>query len=89
MTTPREVFAISEKFPKLHKELGFDYIYVVSTTPCTFGGVQQACNMWWNGAGRGARAAPGTSSRYTGRSEGTPGNRACRGARLPPGEGTG
>ena len=54
LTTPRQVFAIGEHQPKLHKELGMNPMYVVATTECTFAGDQRACDLWWHGAERGA-----------------------------------
>ncbi|MFH1170473.1 MAG: hypothetical protein V1704_02850 [Candidatus Vogelbacteria bacterium] len=54
LTVPRQVFAIGEHHPQLHKELGMDPMYVVATTECTFGGSQQACDVWWGDAGREA-----------------------------------
>lgn len=53
-TQPRQVFAIGEHQPTLHRELKVNPMYVVATTECSFEGFQQACYMWWNGAGREA-----------------------------------
>lgn len=53
-TNPRHVFAIGEHKPQLHRELGFDYMYVVATEKCTFEGYRFACGVWWRGSGRGA-----------------------------------
>ena len=46
-TVPREVFADGEQCPYLHRILGVNSMYVVATTECSFGGVQQACFVWW------------------------------------------
>lgn len=51
-TDPRHVFAIGERNPHLHKELGSDYMYVVATGECAFGGGQRACRVWWDGSRR-------------------------------------
>lgn len=51
-TDPRHVFAIGERNPCLHKELGLDYMYVVATEECTFGGKQNVCDVWWYGSER-------------------------------------
>lgn len=56
-TAPREVFAIGEQHPKLHEELGQNPMYLVATTPCTFGGNQQACYVWWDDAERDANVS--------------------------------
>ncbi len=54
-TDPREVFAIGEHYPTLHRELGLDPMYVVATKECFFVGVRLACRVWWGDSGRGAR----------------------------------
>lgn len=46
-SVPRQVFAISKHKPDLHRELGFNPMYVVATTECSFEGCQQACYAWW------------------------------------------
>ena len=53
-TVPREVFAIGERHPNLHRELGCNTMYTVATTECSFGGSRQACCVWWDGSRRGA-----------------------------------
>lgn len=53
-TNPRHVFAIGEHKPQLHRELGFDYMYVVATEECLFEGNQLACNVWWDKSKRKA-----------------------------------
>jgi hypothetical protein len=53
LTTPREVFALSEQ-NDLASLLGASYGWVVSTTACTFGGERQAPYVWWNDSKRGA-----------------------------------
>ena len=53
-SVPRQVFAISRHKPNLHHELGFNPMYVVATTECTFEGGQRSCYAWWYGAERGA-----------------------------------
>lgn len=53
-TVPREAFAVSEQYPKLHVQLGMDPMYVVATEECTFDGFQLACSVWWGGSGREA-----------------------------------
>src|SRR3989338_555763 len=45
-TVPREAFAIGRQYSTLHTTLGVNPMYVVATTPCTFGGDQQACYVW-------------------------------------------
>ncbi|MBI3273774.1 MAG: hypothetical protein HYZ69_01380 [Candidatus Colwellbacteria bacterium] len=54
-SAPRQVFAISKHKPDLHRELGFNPMYVVATTECTFEGTRRACSAWWGGAEREAR----------------------------------
>lgn len=51
-TTPREVFAVGEHHPNLHKVLGQNPAYVVATTKCAFEGYQRACCVWWRDARR-------------------------------------
>jgi len=51
-TVPREVFAVGRQYPKLHRELEVNPMYVVATTDCSFGGSQQACSVWWNDSKR-------------------------------------
>lgn len=53
-SVPRQVFAISKHKPNLHRELGFNPMYVVATIECSFEGDQQACYAWWGGAERRA-----------------------------------
>lgn len=53
-TVPREVFAISEQYPKLHLELGLNPMYVVATIECSFEGYRRACFVWWCGSAREA-----------------------------------
>ncbi|MFZ2887019.1 MAG: hypothetical protein WA021_04340 [Minisyncoccia bacterium] len=49
---PRGVFAIGEHKPNLNKELGMDYMGVVSPVECSFGGDRQVPCEWWDGSGR-------------------------------------
>ncbi len=51
-TVPREVFAIGEQHPLLHKRLGLNPMCVVATAECSFGGNRQTCYFWWNGSDR-------------------------------------
>lgn len=51
-TAPRQVFAIGEHKPKLHRELGLNPMYVVATKECSFDGDQLACYVWWGGSER-------------------------------------
>lgn len=53
-TVPREVFAIGEQHPKLHKELGQNPMYVAATKECTFVGDRFACYVWWDDSEREA-----------------------------------
>jgi hypothetical protein len=53
-TVPREVFAVGEQHPELHRTLGVNPMYVVATTKCTFDGSSRACGVWWRDAGREA-----------------------------------
>ncbi|MCX6715450.1 MAG: hypothetical protein NT077_00335 [Candidatus Taylorbacteria bacterium] len=53
-TNPREVFAVGEKYPILHKTLALNPMYVVATTECSFVSSCQACCVWWDGARRDA-----------------------------------
>lgn len=53
-THPREVFAIGEKHPKLHEQLGQNPMYAVATTDCPFGDFRFACCVWWLVSKRGA-----------------------------------
>lgn len=46
-TEPREVFAVGKTFHTLHRELGINPMYVVSTEDCVFDGARQACYVWW------------------------------------------
>ena len=52
--SPRGCFAIGEHCPTLNRELGMNYIVVVSLDPCSFGGSQQVCGVWWWGSERQA-----------------------------------
>ena len=52
-TNPRHAFAIGEQKPQLHRELGFDYMYVVATEECTLDGCRDACYVWWSESRRG------------------------------------
>ncbi len=54
-TNPRHVFAIGEHKPQLHRELGLDYIYTMATEECVLEGDCDACDVWWDGPGRGCR----------------------------------
>jgi hypothetical protein len=53
-TNPRQVFAIGEQHQKLHKQLGQNPMYVVSTADCSFEGRRSACYVWWDGSRRKA-----------------------------------
>ena len=53
-TVPRQVFAVGEHYPNLHRELGLDPMWLTGTTECSFDGSRQAADVWWSGAGRGA-----------------------------------
>ena len=53
-TNPRQVFAIGEKMPELHKEIGMDPMYVIASEECFFEGCQQICDVWWYGSKRRA-----------------------------------
>lgn len=53
-TVPREVFAIGKQYPELHRTLGINSLYIVSTKECTFEGDRRACCVWWSDAGREA-----------------------------------
>lgn len=53
-TAPREVFAIGEQHPTLHRQLGCNPMYVVATTECSFVGHRHACDVWWRGSEREA-----------------------------------
>ena len=53
-TSPREVFAIGEQHPRLHKTLKVNPMYAVATTECSFDGRRQACRVWWCDSGRWA-----------------------------------
>ena len=46
-TVPRELFAIGEQHPNLHRELGVNPMYAVATTDCIFDGGRRACSVWW------------------------------------------
>ena len=50
--SPRSVFAISENYPNLNRDLAMDYMAVVSLVPCSFGGERQVPNVWWYGSKR-------------------------------------
>ncbi len=52
--SPRGCFAVGEHCPKLNRELGKNYMAVVSLDLCSFGGERQVCNVWWNDTERGA-----------------------------------
>ncbi len=51
-TNPRQVFAIGEHKPQLHRELGMNPMYVVATEECSFEGDRQVCDVWWGDAER-------------------------------------
>jgi hypothetical protein len=51
-TNPREVFAIGEQYPTLHKTLGQNLMYVVAPMECSFGGDSCMCYVWWGGSDR-------------------------------------
>lgn len=53
-TDPREVFAIGERHPNLHRELGLNPMWVVATKDCSFDGNRQACYVWWDDSKRKA-----------------------------------
>lgn len=63
-SVPRQVFAISKHKPGLHRELGFNPMYVVATTECVFEGGRRACDVWWDDTGR--KASLGWVSDFTG-----------------------
>lgn len=46
-TAPREVFAISENNPNLHRQLDVNPMCLAATTECVFEGDRQACCVWW------------------------------------------
>jgi len=47
ITNPRHVFAIGEKKPWLHRELGVNYMHVIATEECLVVGNRCACDVWW------------------------------------------
>ncbi len=49
---PRGVFAIGEHKPGLNKELGMDYMAVVSPSECSFEGHRHVPCGWWDGSER-------------------------------------
>lgn len=56
-THPREIFAIGEQYPKLHRQLGetwryMNLVYVVATTDIFFDGDRHACYVRWFGSER-------------------------------------
>lgn len=51
---PWECFSIGEHRPMLNRELGFDYMAVVSLEKCEFGGGSRVCVCWWRGQERKA-----------------------------------
>ena len=51
-TNPREVFAIGEQYPTLHKTLGQNLMYVVAPMECSFDGDSYMCYVWWGGSDR-------------------------------------
>lgn len=53
--SPRACFAVGEHVPNLHVDLGVEYMAVVSLVPCSFGGDQRFCGVWWDRSGRRAR----------------------------------
>jgi hypothetical protein len=53
-TVPREVFAVGEQHPTLHRTLGQNPMYAVATKECTFDGNRRACYVWWDDSGRRA-----------------------------------
>ncbi|MEK7610149.1 MAG: hypothetical protein AAB468_00115 [Patescibacteria group bacterium] len=46
-TNPRQVFAIGQHCPHLNHELGFNFMYIVATIRCTFGGEPMAVFLRW------------------------------------------
>lgn len=49
---PRSVFAIGEHKPNLNKELGMDYMAVVSPVECAFEGHRRVPCVWWRASQR-------------------------------------
>lgn len=54
VTDPREIFAVAEYKPELHRELGMSPMYLVATKECQYMGHRQACYAWWHDAKRKA-----------------------------------
>lgn len=52
---PWECFATNERRPKLNRELGFDYMAVLSLEHCSFLDRRQVPSVWWDGGGCRAR----------------------------------
>jgi hypothetical protein len=53
-TEPREVFGIGKSNPKFNYEVGPNPCYLIGTKECTFDGIQQACDVWWDDSKRKA-----------------------------------
>ncbi len=51
--SPRGCFAIGEHYPTLNRELGMNYMVVVSPDSCSFRSRRRVCNVWWHNAERG------------------------------------
>lgn len=52
--SPRAALAIGEHCPTLNKNLGLEYMAVVSLVPCSFGGERRFVYSWWSRSERKA-----------------------------------